>query len=85
MTPELSEGNWVVELAELARAGKISAFARDQLTEIIHTGGRSGITMSEVDFRKLADEVFTIKFPETKKKFMLAYRVSRAYISKTEW
>ncbi|MEK7644754.1 MAG: hypothetical protein AAB391_00310 [Patescibacteria group bacterium] len=85
MTPELTEGNWAVELAELKRQGKISAFAQAQLTELIHTGGKNGISMPEDVFKKLTAEVFTIKFPAVRRKFILTYKAGRAYFSETEW
>ncbi len=85
MTPELTEGNWAVELAELARQAKISRFAQSQLTELIHTGGKHGVSMPAEVFTKLTNEVFTIKFPAAKKKFVLTYKAGRAYFTKTEW
>ncbi|MEI6346071.1 MAG: hypothetical protein WCO79_02455 [bacterium] len=85
MTPILTEKNWEVELATLQRQGKISTFARSKLTELLHAGGKMGITMPETDFKKLTDEVFTIKFPAIQKKFILTYKACRAYLSKTEW
>lgn len=85
MTPELTEGNWAVELAGLARQGKISTFAQAQLTELIHTGGKNGISMPAETFTKLTNEVFTIKFPAVKKKFVLTHKAGRAYFTKTEW
>ncbi len=85
MTLELTEENWMVELAELAREGRISKITQSQLTELIHTGGKRGILMSPEAFTRLTAEVFTIKFPATRKKFILVHKADRALFTPTEW
>jgi|GEM_PF-2413582 len=85
MTLELTERNWCVEIAALKDQGKITPFTAQHMIDIIHTGGKRGIPMSDKDFSKLTDEVFTVKFTDTRHKGILVYRGDRAYLSKTEW
>lgn len=85
MTLELTEGNWTAELAKLVRQKVISDLAQPQLTELIDSRGKKGILMSEKEFERLTAEVFTIKFPATKKKFILTHKKGRTYLTSTEW